>query len=507
MSISLGVGSDVIRSYQRLSYKVWYALAELIDNATQSFQDCEAELGPALAAAGDSPEVRIVYDRDNDLLRISDNAMGMSYEELEHALKIGRKPRRQGRSQYGMGLKTAACWLGGEWSVITKKLGEPTEHTVTVNVERVASGDLDLRHQPLGGQPLDRHYTIIEIRQLNVKIAGRTKSKTKEFLRSMYRIDLRTNKLKLYFEDNPLEWKDDLIFMTAHDGTPYKKPINFSVSGKTVSGWIGILGPGSSGRPNAGFTILRYDRVIRGFPDAWRPEEIFGQVQGSNDVVNQRIAGELHVNDFAVSHTKDDILWGNDEAEVQVKLREEATDYIAIAKVPFKNSDARGPSPAEVQVAVDELKTELQSKEFVDLIEIDTVPPPEVIESSAKPMLEAAKSHEPKFYVTVGVLSVRLYLSTDASPMDLYYNSDVTAANLISVVVNVNHPHWSQLAGSESVLTYLRQCVFDAVAEWQCRRQTGAIQPHTIKALKDGLLRLPSRMEDAATAVRPAAEA
>ena len=48
MSIDLVIGTEAIRSYKRLSYKSWYALAEFVDNSTQSYFDHQAELDEAL---------------------------------------------------------------------------------------------------------------------------------------------------------------------------------------------------------------------------------------------------------------------------------------------------------------------------------------------------------------------------------------------------------------------------------------------------------------------------
>ena len=107
--------------------------------------------------------------------------------------------------------------------------------------------------------------------------------------------------------------------------------------------------------------------MIRGHPDSWQPEEIFGQEQGSNNLINQRIVGEVNLDDFDVSHTKDDIQWrGDDEEGVQRRLKTEAADFIQVAKVPRKGQapDSRGPSETEVQAAVDELITDLGSQQL-----------------------------------------------------------------------------------------------------------------------------------------------
>ncbi len=275
MTISLVIESDIIRSYRRLAYTPWHALAEFVDNSTQSYFNNKAALDAAYAGK-ERLEVRIVYDPKGGLLRLSDTAMGMSFDELVHALKIGKPPAvATGRSQFGLGLKTAACWLGDVWVIRTKKLGESHEHSVTVNVEKVALGNLDLDYQR-AAKPAELHYTTIEISDLHLKLQGRRLGKIKDFLRSMYRVDIRDGLLDLWWQDSRLDWPDDLKFLTARDGTQYRKSFDFLVDGKRVHGWVGILGEGSSGRPNAGFAMLRRGRVIKGHPAQWRPEAIFG---------------------------------------------------------------------------------------------------------------------------------------------------------------------------------------------------------------------------------------
>jgi hypothetical protein len=82
------------------------------------------------------------------------------------------------------------------------------------------------------------------------------------------------------------------------------------------------------------------------------------------------------------------------------------------------------------------------------------------------------------------------------SPNDPYVISDSTKENEITVCVNTNHPYWNtQLQGMENVRDYLRQCVYDSVAEWQARAKASRIDPDTVKLLKDKLLRVPLEIE------------
>ena len=56
------LGLDVIRSYKRLSYTIWHAIAEFIDNSTQSYFNNRDELDAAFEAAGTGLEVSVVYE-------------------------------------------------------------------------------------------------------------------------------------------------------------------------------------------------------------------------------------------------------------------------------------------------------------------------------------------------------------------------------------------------------------------------------------------------------------
>ena len=48
--MQLQFGLDAIRNYRRLSYKPWYALAEFVDNSTQSYFNNQSVLDDAYEA-------------------------------------------------------------------------------------------------------------------------------------------------------------------------------------------------------------------------------------------------------------------------------------------------------------------------------------------------------------------------------------------------------------------------------------------------------------------------
>ena len=243
--------------------------------------------------------------------------------------------------------------------------------------------------------------------------------------------------------------------------------------------------------------MLHADRVVKGWPDSWRPESVYGQFLGSNDLVNQRVVGEIHLDQFEISHTKDDILWlGDDEEEVQKRLKTICANYANVARTRRKRGDdERRPTEVEIMTAVGEIQQELSSSELADLISIDTIPSPDISSEALRPLLEVIRGREAAYSATVGGLTIMGYLGDEMSHNDPYVVVDSTTTERVVVIVNLHHPHVEQIVGSEGFLNYLRHCTYDAIAEWQARHKASTIDPDTIKLLKDRLLRVPLEIE------------
>lgn len=508
MTIPIAFGVEAIRNYKRMNYTYWHALAEFVDNSTQSYFDHREELDNAYTDEGlpRQLEVAIIYDRRAGEIRISDTAMGMSRAELERALVIGKPPLDpRGRCQYGMGMKTAATWMGNIWEVRTKKLGATEEFVLTIDVEKVADGGINLPVEPRGGQDPTRHYTILSIRALNAKPQTRTLRKIREFLRSMYREDLRTGTLKLEWDGEELKWDpSEWRFQRMPGGGEYFKELDFPIeTGRRVRGWVGVLERGS--RAKAGFSMLHSGRVVMGWPDAWRPEVIFGQPGGSNNLINQRLIGEIRLDDFDVTHTKDGIVWGTEEEEaVEEGIKERVQDLIERAAKPRKSAeDSRGPSDLDVQSVVEEVQEELTSAEMVDLLEIKRVPPTEVVKAEFEPLAASVEGRAASFSANVGPLLVSGYVAYDVSPNDPYLYVDSNAGDRVEIVVNMSHP-CIRFLDRNGFASHLRHCVYDGIAEWQARK-VARLDSDTIKKLKDQLLRLTLEIEQHEIAAEEAA--
>lgn len=491
--VEISFGYENFANYKRLSYKWWYALAEFVDNSTQSYFDNREALDAALENEGEALTVTIVTDRD--VVRISDNAMGMNLADLQRAMRVGVPPENtNGRSRYGLGMKTAACWVGNRWRITTTKLGDTNEYVVEINVDDVVRGNV---HPPISVRevPADTHYTLVEVTEHNRPLRGRTVAKVKEYLRSIYRSDISSGDLQLRYNDDDLEWAgyQDDEFLARRDGGPYRTDFIFEIDTqpekKVVEGWVGVLRRGS--RSRAGFSILHRKRVIRGWPDSWRPEKLFGE-GGRNDLINQRVVGEVNLEDFEVSHTKDDINWYGDEEElVEAGLRQACEVYLQTARAARGGqAPGHGPQQVHIDAAVRTLEEELLTPDFLDKLQLDdALPPDDQIDESNHAVVENAESVDPAFEAALGDMTIRVYIDTLGSVNDPYFVNEDREDNQIVVVVNALHPHWSMLEGENAVVNYLRHCVYDAVAEHRAARRN-RLEPDTVKRIKDNYLRV-----------------
>ena len=122
--------SGVYATYKRLSYQPWTAIAEFVDNSTQSFYDHKQELLDQKYYKCLS--IYITYtenESEGDMLEIEDDAYGMEWEDFQRAIVLDRPPKNtNGRNEFGMGLKTAACWFGSLWSVESTRLNSRNKY-------------------------------------------------------------------------------------------------------------------------------------------------------------------------------------------------------------------------------------------------------------------------------------------------------------------------------------------------------------------------------------------
>ena len=329
-NVDIKPGMGILRSLRYLSYKPWYAIAEFVDNALESYlSKCDA----LKEINGKQHRLIIRIDIDpSDLGRISikDNAAGISMADYERAFRPAEvPPDASGLSEFGMGMKSAACWFASEWIVRTSALGEDVEREVTFNVDSIVDDDIsELEVDETPANP-KTHFTEIVLKNLHNKPMGRTLGKIKEHLTDIYRDFTRRGDVMIFFNGDPLLYKNPNVLCASCYLTPDKEPVKWKKvinldlgSGLKVWGFAGLRDPGST--THAGFALFRRRRLIQGSGDeGYRPHAIFGQ---SNDYRYQRLFGELHLEGIDVSHTKDGFQWKDENEELFLEHLKDALD-------------------------------------------------------------------------------------------------------------------------------------------------------------------------------------
>ncbi|PFD92963.1 ATP-binding protein [Bacillus anthracis] len=106
--------TPVIQALRSIGYNARTAIADIVDNSI----DAKAEY----------VHLEFDYDMGDGYIRIEDNGIGMTDEELQQAMTIGSKDPRKRREKgelgrFGIGLKTASFSMGKRLCIITKKDG------------------------------------------------------------------------------------------------------------------------------------------------------------------------------------------------------------------------------------------------------------------------------------------------------------------------------------------------------------------------------------------------
>lgn len=317
---------SILSVLRHLNYKPWFAIAEYVDNSLQSFLTNRAEIS-AVDGEDSKLTVSIEFDTsDGGQITIRDNAGGIAIMDYARAFKPAEvPPDRTGLSEFGMGMKSASCWLANKWSVRTSAIGEAIEGTVSFDVFTIVQDRLEELSIQTVPAKTNSHYTEIKLSDLHKMPHGKTIGKIKEHLSSIYRVFLREGILELTYGGEKLTFEEPRILNAPYfktlDAQPilWRKEIDFDFGeGQRVRGFAALRERASVS--GAGFALFRRNRVIEGSGDeGYRPQMLFGK---PNSYRYQRLFGELHLDGFEVSHTKDGFRWAEHEEIFLTLLKE-----------------------------------------------------------------------------------------------------------------------------------------------------------------------------------------
>jgi len=335
-NVNIRPGVTILSVLKHLNYKPYYALAEFVDNSIDSYLKNETELRKI---EGDDYKliVEIEFDNNNHRITIKDNAAGIQKSDYQRAFRTAELPPDNTRlSEFGMGMKSAACWFSNKWQAKSTALNENIERRVTFDITKIVEDKVqELQIEKTAAKP-NAHYTYITLFGIEKKMpVGRGLGKVKRHLASIYRDFFRKGVLDLYINGEKLSYEGPKILNTPYYETPnaesieWKQKVDFDFGSNKegtnlrAHGFVGIMETMSV--KDSGFALFRRGRVIEGSADidvGFRPAALSGSI-GSHRY--KRLFGELHLEGFGVSHTKDGFQW-DDNMEVFLELLKEELD-------------------------------------------------------------------------------------------------------------------------------------------------------------------------------------
>lgn len=310
--VSIRPRVTVLSVLKHLEYETWYALAEFIDNAIDSYLK-NKDILKEVDGENYVLEVKVEINEPENRIAIRDNAGGIGKTDYARAFRAAEvPPDNSGLSEFGMGMKSAACWFADNWRVTTTALGETELKTVSFDMKKIFEDKLEELDVEIETCDENLHYTIVELFNVNRIPRRKGLGKVKNHLRSIYREFIRKGILKLTLNNEELKFNDPKILnapkYNEQDGESilWRKEINFPIENKlSVHGFVAIRERASTSE--AGFALFRRGRVIEGsFDNGFRPNFIFG---APNSYRYQRVFGELHLEGFSVNFTKKGVQW------------------------------------------------------------------------------------------------------------------------------------------------------------------------------------------------------
>lgn len=313
--VDITIGANMYGRISDLPNTPSHVLAEFVDNALQSSRDKKEQLLALDANYRLRVDIDFEWDENTNqatVITVTDNAGGIDANNYTKAFKLANTPdNNEGLNEFGMGLKTAALWLGNEWSVKTSALGETVSRSVIFDLNKVLADSLTKLVVKAEEAEATEHFTTIRIASPTPKSpTKKALDKIRTELSSIYRKSLRQNEADIYVDGIKLTFEESEILTVPSVKDPkgpaiyWRKDIDFKFGKYRATGFIGILKDINSTKN--GFVLLRRGRVVYGAETDGRyfPKSLSGS---TGTFRYKRIFGELELEGFAVSFNKNDL--------------------------------------------------------------------------------------------------------------------------------------------------------------------------------------------------------
>jgi len=441
-----------------LEYETWFALAEFIDNAIVSYLNNEAAI-KAIEGNDFILEVKIEINEPENKITIRDNAAGIGEKDYARAFRAAEiPPDNTGLSEFGMGMKSAACWFADKWCVTSTALGEDKEKKVCFDMKKIFEDKIEELDVEITNRDKKYHYTTVELFDVNRMPRRRGVGKVKDHLKSIYREFIRNKILILKVDNEELQFSDPKILTVPRYDDPkgeaiyWRKEINFKIEeGLSVNGFVAIREKASTSE--AGFALFRRGRVIEGsYDNGFRPDFIFG---APNSYRYQRVFGELHLEGFNVNFTKKGIQW-DENLELFLRLLKDDINNKVFPLLQQAEQYRVRASEKEYKAAQKVLD------ETVDYLEknapkaIEKVVNSEnILEEEQQELIKTEKTIHREFEVRFNKVNwkISIELSYDPSLKELIEISNLSnekAVRKIGIRLSLTHPFMVEFAGADT---------------------------------------------------------
>lgn len=209
--------------------------------------------------------------------------------------------------------------------------------------------------------------------------------------------------------------------------------------------------------------------------------------------------GELDLNEWPVTQTKDAFDWDGDlENEFVKKLQSEVAEYVEKARDRRSEPDPK-PTSADGELAGDNTKDSLQGSEVdTTMTIVETGPPPPLeltveAEQRLQHAIVQADAHPTYIRVgTEGIPTLKVFWLDNLADSDIHVHFDMPTDDEVLLYVNLNHPFVDQVISRDPAKLdlYALNLYADALVESGIRKRGQNVPAHTFRKFKDQFLRV-----------------
>lgn len=474
-TVDITIGANMYGRISDITNTPSHVLAEFVDNAIQSYLDNKAEL--LRQDCNYRLKVEITFDWDAtdgnraSSISVRDNAGGIGKDSFVKAFKLAHTPEdNTGLNEFGMGMKTAALWLGEEWSVESTAIGEGVSRRIDFDLNSVMANELKSLPVTHKEEDLAEHYTLINISSLTKNVPSiKSLQKIMDELASIYRKYLRTDEIDLIVNGNKLTFEDPAILTAPFHKKPghpegdkiyWRKNIDFRFGKYRATGFIALLK--TMQNTKNGLALLRRSRVVVGAETDGRyyPKVLFGTVGSPR---YKRLFGELELEGFDVAFNKNDIQDRENLEMLMEALKSEIhiKDFDLYTQADNYREDERAKQVRKI------VRGHNTSKEKNQKIEIPIQPTP--IEQPIFSTEPIVIDEYDDTYVVSGI-QYTLNVQFVESGNDLVWIAlNKEKDNLIICNINTNHPYFSHFGKPTPAIVALLKTM--AIAKFMAQKK------------------------------------